>query len=624
MDTKRMIRIVHGNNEDIVQLPEGASPFEAIRALVPDFGHACNGKGTCGKCRIRVADAFRDALSPPSDAECHLLGEAQVSGGHRLACLVRIYADVTLEVETRERKAKIAAESSFVMPAPNPSFKRITIHVPEPSLSDQRADVTRLLSVLPAPTAAAGLPVALIGRLPAMLKAADGQMTVLMQEDTITGLLAGDHAGACFGMAVDIGTTTLAGCLLNLCSGSLLATETMLNSQKKYGTDVIARIRHTMDVPEGAEQLRSSILMDLHSLCSRLCATAGLEPNTIDEWVLTGNTTMTHLLMGWPTAAIAVAPFIPVHVNRVTLPANALWPDAAHQSRVLLLPGVSAYVGADTVSAVLACGLAEAEKPSLVVDLGTNGELVLGSKAGMLACSTAAGPAFEGAGIRFGMGAVEGAIDSVSCNGTPEAPELVCTILGGARAAGLCGTGLLDAIAALLQVGIIDETGRLQDAEDLPEDFPASLLCRLAVAEGQTAFVLVPAEDSEHGRDIVLTQRDVREFQNAKAAVSAGIETLADVAGISLSEVAAVYLAGGLGTWLNPDSAICTGLIPPALAGRVRPVGNAALAGAMQSLLCAEVRRKADTVAAAMRFVELSGRREFNDRYVEAMLFGEA
>ena len=222
------------------------------------------------------------------------------------------------------------------------------------------------------------------------------------------------------------------------------------------------------------------------------------------------------------------------------------------------------------------------------------------------------------------MGAVDGAIDSVTRNGTPQAPELNYSVLGGGRAAGLCGTGLLDAISVLLQVGIIDETGRLQDADDLPDEFPESLLNRLTTVEGQTAFLLVPAGLSEHGRDIVLTQRDVREFQNAKAAVSAGIETLADVAGIPLEGVEAVYLAGGLGTWLNPDSAICTGLIPAALAGRVRSVGNAALAGAMQSLLCADVRGKADVVAAAMRFVELSGRREFNDRYVEAMLFGEA
>ena len=624
MEKEWEVRIVNGERVETVRLPDGASPFEAIRARVSDFGHACNGNGTCGKCRIHIAESFLNMVSPPAEAERRLLGAEQVASGHRLACLVHVLGDVTLEVETRERKAKIAAESGFVMPVPNPAVKRVSVRVPQPSLADQRADVTRLLSVLPADTASAGLPTQWMGHLPAMLKHADGQITAVLHEGRVAGLLPGDCTADAYGIAVDIGTTTLAGCLLDLRSGAVLATETMLNGQKRHGTDVISRIRHTMDIPEGAEQLRNTILADLRGLSIRLCAAATLEPDSIDEWVLTGNTTMGHLLMGWPSAAIAAAPFIPVHVQRVVLPANHLWRDASRQTRVVLLPGVSAYVGADTVSAVLACGLAEAEKPSLVVDLGTNGELVLGSRQGMLACSTAAGPAFEGAGIRFGMGAVDGAIDSLSRNGTPAAPVIGCTVLGGVRAAGLCGTGLLDAISVLLEAGVIDETGRLQDADDLPDDFPPSLLDRLTEVEGQTAFILVPAGESEHGRDIVLTQRDVREFQNAKAAVCAGIETLADAAGISLAEVEAVYLAGGLGTWLNPDSAIRTGLIPSPLSGRVRPVGNAALAGAMQSLLCVDARKKADAIAADIRFVELSGRRDFNDRYVEAMLFGEA
>ena len=624
MQREWTVCINHDGKTERVVLPDGASPFEAIRASVVGFGHACNGNGTCGKCRIRVPGADRDLISPPTEAEQRLLGEDQISAGGRLACLVHVHGDVSLEVEVRERKAKIAAESGFLMPTPNPVVARMFVQVPPPSLADQRADVARLLSVLPMPIRKPELSPDWIRHLPTLLRKDNGRLTVVTGENKVTGVFAGDCAADAFGIAVDIGTTTLAGCLLNLRTGKILATETMLNGQKRYGTDVIARIRHAMDVPEGAEQLRNTILADLRGLCIQLCAAADIEQDAVDEWVLTGNTTMGHLLMGWPAAAIAAAPFIPVHVGRETVSARSLWQDAPSQTRVVLLPGVSAYVGADTVSAVLACGLAESEKPSLVVDLGTNGELVLGSKAGMLACSTAAGPAFEGAGIRFGMGAVDGAIDSVTRNGTPQAPELNYSVLGGGRAAGLCGTGLLDAISVLLQVGIIDETGRLQDADDLPDEFPESLLNRLTTVEGQTAFLLVPADLSEHGRDIVLTQRDVREFQNAKAAVSAGIETLADVAGIPLEGVEAVYLAGGLGTWLNPDSAICTGLIPAALAGRVQSVGNAALAGAMQSLLCADVRGKADVVAAAMRFVELSGRREFNDRYVEAMLFGEA
>ena len=659
------VRIHHDGRVIPAVLPAGATPFEAIRAAVPGFGHACGGNGTCGKCRIRIEPENRAAFSVPADAEIRLLGQEAVEDGHRLACLVKLEGDADLQVETRERKAKIAAESVFRMPAPSPVVRRLRVDVPAPSLADQRADAARLADALcrsrasaaggseglehgcgretaPGTTGCetAAVPAAnpfrfaelagegaaaLLHRLPGLLRASDGHVTAVLHEGRIRGLLAGDRTASCLGIACDIGTTTLAGSLVNLVDGTVLATETLLNGQKRFGADVIARIRHTMEQEEGAAQLRNIILADLRALGLRLCDTAGVDPDAVDEWVLTGNTTMGHLLMGWPPAAIAAAPFIPASVDETVVAARTLWPDAPEHTAVVLLPGVSAYVGADTVSAVLACGLHHADAPALVVDLGTNGELVLGDRNGLLACSTAAGPAFEGAGIRFGMGAVDGAIDSVSLTGCAEGEkDLSFTVLGDGKAEGLCGTGLLDAIAVLLETGLIDETGRIQDEDDLPDDFSSALRARLTESDGQSAICLLPGRLTAHGRDILLTQRDVREFQNAKAAVSAGIATLADVAGIGLTGIAAVHLAGGLGTWLNPDSAIRTGLIPIELAGRIRPVGNAALAGATACLLSAVIRAQGRDTAQAMRFVELSGRRDFNDRYVDAMLFGEA
>ena len=668
------IRIRHDGQiiESVMQA--GMTPFEAIRTAVPDFGHACGGNGTCGKCRIRIEPSCGDACSAPADAEIHLLGQEAVGEGHRLACLVRLTDSADLQVETRERKAKIAAESVFRMPAPSPVVRRVSVQVPAPSLGDQRADASRLADALqqvaaikggkggdealqrtPAvkngqdgDAATTGAPLdamavmpadarrrfadlagegaaMLLHRLPGLLRASEGQVTAVLHQGHVRGLLGGDRTACSAGIACDIGTTTLAGSLVDLSNGAVLATETLLNGQKRFGADVISRIRHTMEREDGAAQLRNIILADLRTLGLRLCDTAGVDPDTVDEWVLTGNTTMGHLLMGWPPAAIAAAPFIPVSVDETVVAARTLWPDAPEHASVALLSGVSAYVGADTVSAVLACGLDHADAPALVVDLGTNGELVLGDRNGLLACSTAAGPAFEGAGIRFGMGAVEGAIDSVSCSdGIGGGLDLAFTVLGGGQAEGLCGTGLLDAVSALLETGLIDETGRIQDGDDLPDDFPPALLARLAECDGQAAVCLVPGRQTAHGRDILLTQRDIREFQNAKAAVAAGIATLADVAGIGLADIAAVHLAGGLGTWLNPDSAIRTGLIPAELAGRIRPVGNAALAGAMSCLLSGDLRARGRNTARTMRFVELSGRRDFNDRYVDAMLFGEA
>lgn len=618
------INIHHGGQVETVLLEEGQSPFKVIRQKVPGFAHTCNGNGTCGKCRIRVDSVQKDALSGPEEEEIRLLGHTQVDAGHRLACRVKINKEADLYVETRVRKAKISVETDFELPQPLPAVRKSCLTVLQPSLEDQRSDWARLQSAAFIPSCTD--PVGLMRELPSALRAEKGQITIVMQGDSLAGIQPGNQEASLYGIACDIGTTTLAGCLIDLATGTVLGVEAMLNSQRRYGTDVISRIRHTMEYPEGATQLHEAIIQDLRMLTARLCKGADIGVKAIDEWILTGNTTMGHLLMGWPSTAIAAAPFIPVSVSETQTQGRLLGFTAASHAMATLLPGVSAYIGADTVSAVLACGMDQNEKTTLLVDLGTNGELVLGGKNGMIACSTAAGPAFEGAGIRFGMGAVEGAIDRVflveAADGLPE--DIRLSVLGGLKPAGLCGTGLLDAIALLLGTGIIDETGRLQDADDLPDTLSATLKRRCTELDGQPAYLLASGMETDQGQDIVLTQRDVREFQNAKAAVSAGIATLAEVAGISLESVETVYLAGGLGTWLNPDSAITTGLIPPELAGRVHSVGNAALAGAMQCLVSTGKRETSRQIASSIRFVELSGRRGFNDRYVDAMMFGDA
>ncbi len=617
------VTIRTGDMQETVLLEAGESPFQAIRRQVPGFAHACSGNGTCGKCRVLLDKGLTEAVSEPTEAEIRLLGREMVEKGHRLACLLRIQAAVSLQVELRSGSAKISAASEFPLPEPNPVLKKVHLTVPPPSLDDQRSDWNRLQSQAFIPNCLDTA--AFLRVLPTTLRAQQGEVTLNFHRDTLVGIQSGNTEGSLYGIACDIGTTTLAGCLFDLCSGKRLATETLLNGQRRYGADVIARIRHAMESENGASQLKEAILKDLRHLGTRLCGQAGCSIEQVDEWVFTGNTTMGHLLMEWPAAAIAAAPFIPVSVSELTVPVGKLGLPGASHAVMTLLPGVSAYVGADTVSAVIACGLHEAGTAALLVDLGTNGELVLGDMRGMTACSTAAGPAFEGAGIRFGMGAVDGAIDGVFLTGPLFDPEtdLSLSVLGDRKPEGLCGTGLLDAVALLVTLGVIDETGRIQDADELPTGVSAAIASRCAKLDGQAAFLIAKRDGTSHGQDILLTQKDIREFQNAKAAIAAGIETLADVAGIPLADVAHVYLAGGLGTWLNPESAIATGLIPRILSGRIHSVGNAALAGASQCLLSDSVRDTARKVAEEIRFVELSGRPAFNDRYVDAMMFGE-
>ncbi len=653
------MRIHHSGQVDTFHIETGTIPFDLIRKKVPSFGHACNGNGTCGKCRIFVDNDNITAITPPEASELRLLGHELVEAGHRLACQVQILNELDIYIDIIQRKAKITASVNFPLPEPKTAIQKSCLSVPLPSLEDQRSDWARLNS-------AAFIPECFdtnkaIRELPAILKAGKGQVTLVMHKDRLSGFQVCDYENSLYGISVDIGTTTIAACLVNLIKGVVLDVDVTLNSQRKFGTDVIARIRHTMDFESGASELNEAVITDLRTLGLHLCERNNIALDDIDEWVITGNTTMIHLLMQWPSAAIAAAPFIPASVQETTILSDHLGLSSKSHSITTVLPGVSAYVGADTVSAVLSCKMHKDTRNTLVVDLGTNGELVLSGKNGMLACSTAAGPAFEGAGIRFGMGAVDGAIDKVFLSKhqvssaiidvvegisstvdsdsdidkafvspkllTTDAVEVIediaFTVLGDGKPVGMCGTGLLDIIGTLVTLGVIDETGRIQDAEDLLDSVPVSITARITELDHQPAFLLAPANTTEHGQDILLTQKDIREFQNAKAAISAGISTLANVAGIPLQEIDVVYLAGGLGTWLNPDSAIATGLIPQLLEGKIQPVGNAALAGATQCLVSTDVRDEANKIAKNMHFVELSGRKDFNDMYVDAMMFGE-
>lgn len=616
---KLAVKIHYNEDVETIFVEKGETPFQAIRQKLPTFGHACNGKGTCGKCRVHLSPECMSHVSLPTTAEVKLLGRDSLVEGHRLACQMAIEEETELTVDIRERKAKITASIDFPLPKAMPAITKTSLYVPSPSLEDQRSDWERL-------NATAFIPgcediAKIVRRLPQVLREAGGFVTLVSHKGKLMGLQAGNKEASLFGISCDIGTTTIAACLVNLMTGTIVDVDVLLNGQKRYGTDVIARIQHTMDEQNGMADLHGAVVENLRTLAFNLCDRAGLTMMDIDEWVFTGNTTMGHLLMQWPAAAIAAAPFIPASVGLTMILADTLDLSENTHAVATLLPGVSAYVGADTVSAVLSCNMHQDERNTLVVDLGTNGELVLSTPKGMIACSTAAGPAFEGAGIRFGMGAVDGAIDKIFV-GTDN-QDICLSVLGGQKPMGLCGTGLLDAIAVLVNLGIIDETGRLQDAENLETEVSQAILARITKLDGQPAFILVYAKETEQKQDILLTQKDIREFQNAKAAISAGIATLADVAGIALSDVDEVYLAGGLGTWMNPDSAIATGLIPAPLTGKITPVGNAALVGATQCLISTDVRDQAEKIAADMSFVELSGRKDFNDRYVDAMMFGD-
>lgn len=401
-------------------------------------------------------------------------------------------------------------------------------------------------------------------------------------------------------LAYDIGTTTVVCYLLSGITGKLLSQTSMLNPQTAFGADVISRIQYVMDT--GSAELRDSIRAALAQLAKEAAKKAKVALEQITLASIVGNTAMHHLLLGIDPSPLTVPPYMPGVSEAMELPAKDFLP-IAPEGVIRILPNIAGFVGADTVGCLEATRFDTLEELTLMIDIGTNGEMVLGDKNRRIACSTAAGPAFEGAKIHFGMRGAQGAIDHVQLeNGLP-----VCSVIGGGEAVGICGSGLLDAANALLEGGLITEMGRME-----PEDVPEA---NWITFENQPAVML---------RDnVFLTQKDIREIQLAKAAIRAGIELMAKKLGVEVADIRTVYLAGAFGCFLSPKSACGIGMIPPVLLDRIQPIGNAAGEGAKMCALSAAEFANSSRLASGCEFLELASMPEFQDYYVDCLSFDE-
>ena len=396
--------------------------------------------------------------------------------------------------------------------------------------------------------------------------------------------------GGRFGVAVDIGTTTVAVYLHDLGAGALVEAASLLNPQQEYGADVISRIHYTMEHPAGLEILRNKIHAGINRTLTAFFKERAIRKEDIIRVAIVGNTTMLHLFAGVNPSSIALAPFLPVFTDQKRLPGAESGLLIHPEGAVFLLPSLSGYIGSDITAGIAATPMADRDAFSLLIDIGTNGEMALGNKDIIYCCSTAAGPAFEGARIQCGMAGVEGAIARYA-GGSYET-------IGGAGAAGICGSGLIDIMAFLLDRGLISPEGFME------KDF---------LVEG--------AEKNEAGHDIVITPRDIREVQLGKAAVAAGLKILLKESGLSPDRVETVYLAGGFGSHIDPASAASIGLIPSELKDRVKAVGNSAGHGAQLFLRSAAFEGEVKKVIEKARYIELSSREDFNEEFVNEMAF---
>ncbi|MDD6160470.1 MAG: ASKHA domain-containing protein [Oscillospiraceae bacterium] len=410
-----------------------------------------------------------------------------------------------------------------------------------------------------------------------------------------------------FGVACDIGTTTVVCHLMDLATGRCLATVGEGNAQRSYGGDVIARIKASMEGRRSA--LTCAIVDQLSRMIGALCRHAGIETAEVRKMAVAANTTMLHLFAALPPDGMGAAPFTPVSLFGDEWDAKAL--GLPFEGSVYLLPAVSGYVGGDITADLLAAGLAHEDRPVLLIDVGTNGEMALGCGDYFVCCSTAAGPAFEGAQICCGMAAAAGAVSQVEYRDG----EVRCSVIGGGEAVGLCGSGLIDAMAVMLRLGAVDETGRMLDIEEDEDEIPEEALPYLFLWQDSPAFRL--------SEKVWVTQADVRKLQLGKGAIAAGVRVLMDAYGVGFEGVSALLLAGGFGNYIRPESAARIGLIPAELLSVTRPVGNTAAKGAQMALLSSAAREELARLQKNMDYRELSGLPAFNEAYMEAMMFPE-
>ena len=594
-----------------VRVPPGVTLFDAASWNGIAIDSTCGGHGTCKKCKIRVTDGS----VPVSALDARAFSADELRAGWRLACRALASTDARLEVPplaTRPKAATVGVGRQVIL---RPAAQKRYLELTEPTLADQRTDLERVLDGVDDLELRVDL--AVLRGLGQRLRAADFKVTAVIVDDALIDVQAGDTTQRLLGLAFDLGTTTVVATLLDLRTGMPLAVASMLNKQQPFGADVITRISATMLDPAALAGMTRLAHETLAELAAEVCAAAGADPVDIAEVALAGNATMTHLALGVDPEPLGVAPFIMAARQLPEVLAADLAVPAHPRARAFVFPAFGAYVGGDITAGLLAAGMNRDARTRLFIDIGTNCEIVLGNRDWLLATAAPAGPAFEGAAIRCGMRAADGAIEAVTI--TPDAVAL--TVIGDREPAGLCGSGLVDAVAGLVRVGLLDHSGRLVSAAAALELAPA-LAPRLTTLGAERVFVLHwRGEPGDATNSIYLSQRDVRELQFAKAAIATGWQVLLDEAGLTAADIQQVLLAGSFGSYLSPASAIALGLVPKLPVLRVVAAGNVAGEGAKMALLSLRERAAALALLEEVRYVELSDRDGFNDAFVAQLQF---
>jgi len=598
------------------EVSEGKTVLDASRELGVGIESLCGGKRSCGKCKVRW---LQGDLSPFTEEEKKFIKESERAEGYRLGCAAQILgnAQIFIPEESRTQQQVVRKEASERSIELKPAIVPLSVELSLPSLHDPLGDFDRLQKALSnkyhLPKIRIDYPA--LQKLSRVLRQAQWKVTVATWMDQEILDVKPDGADDLYGIAIDVGTTTVAGYLCNLTTGELVATQSMMNPQVVYGEDVMSRIAYTVTHPDGLETVHRSIIDALNQLVKAVAQRSGLSAEDILELTIVGNTAMHHLFLKIDPQYLAVSPFTPVIHRSIDMKARDLGLKVHPSANVHILPVEAGFVGADNVGVLIAEEPYRQDALVLIIDIGTNGELVMGNRKRLLSSSCATGPALEGAHIKFGMRAAPGAIERVSIH--PGTLEVNFKTIGentwqseakSASAIGICGSGIIDVVAELFRNKIILPGGRFNEA------VPSS---RLRISDQGVEFVVAWRDETSIGKDITITQQDIRNVQLAKAALYTGAKLMMEKLGIE--KLNKVILAGAFGTYINTEAAMILGMFPDCDLKNVYAVGNAAGDGARIALLNRDKRVDAEEIAKEVDYIELTTEKDFQKEFIDAL-----
>jgi len=582
------------------------SILACARQLGVGINNICGGKGTCHSCKVQVLSG---TVSKPKPIEREVFKSRELNDGWRLACQAYPASDCKIAVpaDSMTTPQRVQVEGLEVEVTAEPSIRAYLLKMDAPSLEAPQADDDRLLKALNQQhkLQCTRIDVGAMRNISDQLRSWNWKSQAVVRNSELIAVLPPKYRQ--LGLAIDLGTTKVAGYLVDLSDGRTLAANGIMNPQISYGEDIISRINRAVKSPEEGVKLQKLAVDAVNDVCAELCAEAGVKPEEIVEAVVVGNTAMHHLFLHLPVKQLVLSPFIPAVSRAIEIGADELGLNIAPGAYVHMLPNIAGFVGADHVSMLLATDAWRARGATLALDIGTNTEVSLIYRGKITTTSCASGPAFEGGHIKYGMRAASGAIERLRI----DSGKIQYQIIDGVPPVGVCGSGILDALAQLYVAGIIDEGGRIMGNRP-----------RVRTYKGRREFILVSREGREGKPAITITQNDVRELQLAKAAIRTGIQTLLETSGCEQDDIKQVIIAGAFGTYIDVASAIAIGMLPPLPLRRFRQVGNAAGAGARLALISLKSRAKAQAIASRVSYIELASSPDFQRTFLQASYLG--